>query len=123
MGARRSIWIWVGTGAFLLVLLAVWVFRASLTEQRKPRSAFGAKGFENSMQGTAGFPQTVDPNSPKNNPALDPHVQETLRTIDEINRINKFNLELRRKTPSPSDKATPVTPVIPQEKTPPSDNR
>ncbi|MBK8576646.1 MAG: hypothetical protein IPN90_13545 [Elusimicrobia bacterium] len=98
MGARRTFWIWVGAGAFLLVLLAVWVFRASLSEQRRPTSSFGANGFGNPGSGLNAFPQSADPNTPSANPSRDPHVQETLRTINEINRINKMNQELREKT-------------------------
>lgn len=99
MGARRSIWLWVGTGAFLLVLLAVWVFRASLLEQRRPVSSFGANGYDSPGTGDNAFPQSTEPNIPSTNPSMDPHVQETLRTINEINRINKMNQELREKTP------------------------
>lgn len=112
MGARRSIWLWVGTGAFLLVLLAVWVFRASLSEQRRPSSSFGANGFENPGTGRNAFPQSADPNIPSTNPSMDPHVQETLRTINEINRINKMNQELREKAP----KTSPKIPSPPSQK-------
>ena len=101
VGARRTILLCWGAGAFLLVLLSVWVFRASLREQRKPRSSFGAKGFEYSMPGA----QNLDPNSPANNPQLDPHVHETLRTIDEINRIKQLNLELQNKMPTGRENA------------------
>ncbi len=102
MGARRSMWLWVGTGAFLLVVLAVWVFRASLLEQRKPLASFGANGFDVSRPDPNSFPQSTDPNAPLTNPSMDPRVQETLRTINEINRINKLNQEFREKTPKNS---------------------
>lgn len=113
MGARRSIWLVVGTGAFLLVLLAVWVFRASLRDQRRPSSSFGADGFQNGGRENPRFPASTDPNIPSTNPSMDPHVQQTLQTINEINRINRMNQELREKTPKPSAK-NPAPP--PQKK-------
>ena len=112
MGARRSIWFWVGTGAFLLVLLVVWVFRASLMEQRRPSSSFGANDIDSPGMRNNPFPQSTDPNIPSPNPSLDPHVQETLRTINEINRINRMNQELREKTPETS----PKIPALPPQK-------
>lgn len=117
MGARRSLLIWWGAGAVLLLLLAAWVFRASLNEQRRPHSSFGANGFDRPGDARAGMPQNVDSNGPNNNPALDPHVQETLRTINEINRLNKMNQDLRTK---PADK--PVLPASPLPPTKPKTN-
>lgn len=102
MGTRRSLLVWWAAGAFLLVLLAVWVFRASLLEQRRPVSAFGANGFEPAGNSANAFPQSTAPNIPSPNPSTDPRVQETLRTINEINRINKLNQELREKNPDNS---------------------
>jgi hypothetical protein len=93
MGARRFPWIWWATGALFLLLLVGWVFRASLKEQQKPRSSFGKNTFE--VDGNRYTTHAVDPNNPPTNPAFDPHVQETLRTIDEINRINELNENLR----------------------------
>jgi hypothetical protein len=93
MGARRFPWIWWAAGAFFLLMLVGWVFRASLKEQQKPRSSFGTTTFD--VNGNRYNTHAVDPNNPPLTTALDPHVQETLRTIDEINRINELNENLR----------------------------
>ena len=81
-------------------------------EQRRPVASFGANGFDASRPTPDSFPQSTDPNIPSPNPSLDPHVQETLRTINEINRINRMNQELREKTPESS----PKIPVPPSKK-------
>ena len=119
MSARRSLLFWWGAGALLLVLLAAWVFHASLVQERKPRSSFGSNGWDRPEDRSKnGFPP-VDVNNPANNPGLDPHVQETLRTINEINRINKVNQDLRNKLPTAPEKLSPP-PAVPLKKLPQS---
>lgn len=127
MDARRSLWIWWGAGVFFLLLLAGWVFRASLNEQRKPISSFGTNGFENPANGGYASQRNVNPNTASVDTGLDPRIQDTLRTINEVNRINRMNQELRKNSPlTPQKTALPPSPdhkidvrpnAIPQEET------
>lgn len=100
MGARQKRWVILGAGALLLAGLAVVVFRASQKEQARKRAAFGADTFRYPIvNGSVVQQQAIDPNSPANNPAQDPRVQETLKVINEINRVNQMNAELRKNIP------------------------
>ncbi len=109
VGARQKRWIFLGAGALFLVAMALWVFRASQKEQAKKRASFGADNFQYSiMNGGVVQQQAVDPKSPANNPAKDPNVQETLKVINEINRVNQMNAELRKNAP-------PTTPPPPKK--------
>jgi hypothetical protein len=120
MATRRTRWIWMGAAAFLLILLAGWVFKASLIEQRKPLSSFGGENWGRPGDLSSGLPQPMDPNTPANNPSMDPQVQETLRTINEINRINKMNVELTKNKPVSTSPNTEI-PVPPHALPPRSD--
>lgn len=109
VGARQKRWIILGAGALLLGGLALVVFRASQKEQARKRAAFGADAFQYPIvNGSVVQQQALDPNSPANNPARDPNVQETLKVINEINRVNQMNAELRKNLP-------PTTPPPPKK--------
>lgn len=100
VGARQKRWIILGAGALLLGGLALAVFRASQKEQSRIRAAFGATPLSYPIVNRSGVQQqALDPKSPANNPARDPNVQETLKVIEEINRVNQMNAELRKNLP------------------------
>ena len=105
MGARQKRWMVLVAGALFVVVMALWVFRTSQKEQAKKRAALGAETFRYSPRDPMNQSPAFQPNHPANNPAQDPNVIDSLRVINDINRIYQMHSQLKKNTP-----ATPAPP-------------